>query len=152
MAGRDAAGVEAVAVIGDDQPKRPRLADEIDPDLARASVLDHVVEGLLGDPVAGVLVGDGQAILVAVEAISLEDDRQPGPALDRRGMGPQGMDEAVLLEAAWSQLEDERPHLCQGVLLKLAQHDAAVPSPEPDRGRAGARASGSSGSSRTVPG
>ena len=54
-------------------------------------------------------------------SVALDDDRQPDPALERGGVRPERVDEAVLLEVARPQLEDQRPHLGEGLALEVAQ-------------------------------
>ena len=48
---------------------------------------------------------------------------QAGPALDGGGVGAQGLDQPIGLQRRGSELEDERPHLGQRVLLQLAELD-----------------------------
>ena len=55
MAVRDRGRVEAAAVVDDPQPDPLRDPVELQPHLARARVLDDVVERLLGDPVERLL-------------------------------------------------------------------------------------------------
>ena len=63
--------------------------------VARLGVLDHVVERLLGDAVERGLDLEGRPV---VGHGALDADRQPDPALDAGGVGPERLDQAVLLE------------------------------------------------------
>ena len=82
-----------------------------------AGVLDDVVERLLGDPVEDLLDRQRQPLV----EVALDDDRQPDPALQGGAVGLEGTDQPVLLEVAGPQLEDERPHLGEGLALEVAQ-------------------------------
>ena len=90
----------------------------LDADLPGSRVLHDVVERLLGDAVQGLLDRQREP-LVAERA--LDHDRQPDPALEGRGMGLERPSQAVLLEVPGPELEDERPHLREGLALQLAQ-------------------------------
>ena len=107
----------------------PSTAADLDADLAGAGVLDDVVERLLGDPVEHLLDRQRQPVL----EVALDDDRQAEPALQRRGVGLERTHQAVLLEVAGAQLEDQRAHLGQRLALQLAE-----------LGRAGSRAASGS--------
>ena len=52
---------------------------------------------------------------------ALDHDRQPDPTLERGGMRPEGAGQAVLLQVAGPQLEDQRPHLGEGLALQLPE-------------------------------
>ena len=78
--------VEALAVVGDAQADAVRDPAELEPDLARAGVLDDVVERFLRDPVEDLLDRQRQALLER----ALDDDRQAEPALERGRMRAQG--------------------------------------------------------------
>ena len=117
MARGDRAFVETGTVIDDRESNGLLDPAELEVHLSGACVLDHVVQGLLSDAVERVLDLDRQAL----GEVGLEEDRQADPALHRRRVGPQGMDQAVLLEAARPQLEDQCPHLGQGIPLQVAQ-------------------------------
>ena len=59
-------------------------------------VLDDVVERLLGDPVEDLLDLERQPLVSSL----VDDDRQPDPALERGGVGPQRRQQPVVLEVA----------------------------------------------------
>ena len=80
-------------------------------------MLHDVVQRLLGDPVERVLDLDRESL----DAVGDDGDREPDPALERRGVRAQRADDAVLGEAARPELEDQRAHLGQGVALQLAE-------------------------------
>jgi hypothetical protein len=80
-------------------------------------VLHDVVERLLRDPIEDLLDRERQAILER----ALDHDRQPDAALERRGMGLERSGQAVLLEVAGAQFEDERAHLGQRLALEVPQ-------------------------------
>ena len=115
---------------------------------ARAGVLDDVVERLLGDPVERLLDLDRRPL----RQLGLDHDRQPDPPGQRRRVRAQRLDQAVLLDVARPELEDQRPHLGQGVALQLAQRDELLRAPATGPCRAGARSSATGASSRTAPG
>ena len=107
----------------------PSTGRDLDPDLPGGRVLDDVVERLLGDPVEHLLGRQRQPIL----EVALDDDRQPEPALQRRRVGLERADEAVLLEVARPKLEDQRAHLGEGLALELAQLAELARAPPPGR-------------------
>ena len=96
--------------------RRPACRD-LDPDLLAAGVLDDVVERLLGDPV--------QRLLDRRSAAARSGRSRPRPAARSdpaaRRVGLEGADQAVLLEVAGAQLEDQRAHLGQGLALEVAE-------------------------------
>ena len=113
----DAVGVEALAVVLDPEAGAAVVVADVDPDLPGRGVLHDVVERLLGDAVEDLLGRQRQA----VGQVALDDDRQPEPALEGRRVGLERAHEAVLLQVPGPQLEDQRPHLGEGLALQLAQ-------------------------------
>ena len=99
------------------EPDARRRPTDLEADLPRAGVLDDVVERLLRDPVEDLLDGERQPLVER----ALDDDRQPDPTLERRGVGAQRAGQAVLLEVAGPELEDQRAHLGQRLALEVAE-------------------------------
>lgn len=95
-------GFEAAAVVGDPQQRAAAVPGQCDADVRRPGVAQRVVQGFLGDPQQRLLLGGGQSPY----AQALEGDPgRVGPVQDL-DLGPEGGDEAVLVERGGAQLDD----------------------------------------------
>ena len=104
---------------------QPVLAAEVEPDLPGAGVLDDVVERLLRDPVEDLLDLERQPLV----DLAVDHDRQADPALQRRAVGAQRVNQPV------------RPRGCRAGARRSAPASPPVP-------RAGARAASPAGRAR----
>ena len=95
------------------------------PDRVGGRVLDDVVERLLARS------GRGSSSTSfgsrSVELAASTTTGRPIRPWTRRGLAAQRGDEPVVLEAAGPELEDQRPHLGQGVALEVAQRVEPLP-------------------------
>src|SRR6187397_1397491 len=110
----DARWIEPLAVVHDPQADPAGDPADLEPDLAGAGVLDHVVESFLRDPVEDLLDRQRQPLVER----ALDHDRQAEPTLERGRVGPQRPAQAILLQVAGPELEDQCPHLREGLALE----------------------------------
>ena len=114
---RAISGIEANAVILDRQAHLATRPPQLDAGAVRIGVLDDVVQRLLRHAVEGLLDVQRQALF----GLDLDRHRQAGAPLDRRTVVAQRLGQAIGLQALRAQLEDQGPHLGQGVPLQLLQ-------------------------------
>ena len=109
----------------------PPAASDVDADLPGGGVLDDVVERLLGDPVEHLLDGQRQALRRGRSRRRSAGRSGPGA---RRVWVLSARTRPSCSRLPGPQLEDQRPHLGQGLALEVAQLDRAARAPRPGRG------------------
>ena len=90
----------------------------LEADLPRPGVLDDVVEGLLRDPVEGLLDRRAAAARRASHSTTIGSPIRPWSAA---AVGPQRADRPSCSRLPGPELEDQRPHLGQRLALEVAQ-------------------------------
>ena len=119
---RTALGSKPLAVVGDAEDRALAAAARATSTCAGPGVPQCVVQGLLGDPEQGLLLGGGQG----ADAAAVEGDPRGVRAVEDLDLRAEGVDQAVLVEGGGAQLDDRGAQFVRGLggergdLLELA--------------------------------